>query len=71
MECLENDDLMPASLRREFEDSLLENGKHYSFALYSGTEHGFGVRANVSDPVQKFAKEEAFFQAARWFKAWA
>lgn len=43
----------------------------FNVALYGGTSHGFGVRANVSDPVQKFGKESAFFQAVRWFETWA
>ncbi|KAL0933639.1 Protein AIM2-like protein 7 [Colletotrichum truncatum] len=28
--------------------------------LYSGTDHGFAVHANLSDPQQKVAKEETF-----------
>ncbi|VUC29391.1 unnamed protein product [Clonostachys rosea] len=67
----ETDDAMPAERRHGIEEQLLKTGQTYSMALYSGTMHGFGVRANVSDPVQRFAKEAAFFQAVRWFDAWA
>jgi len=49
---------------------LQKSGQAHSFALYGGTMHGFGVRANISDPQQRFAKEEAFFQAVRWFNNW-
>ena len=52
------------------EAALLETGIGYSVALYGGTQHGFGVRANVSDPRQKFGKEQAFYQAVTWFNAW-
>lgn len=63
----DQDSLMPASLRAELEALLLNISSPYQVNLYSGVQHGFGVRANVSDPVQKFAKESAFLQAVRWF----
>ncbi|KAI1634276.1 dienelactone hydrolase [Biscogniauxia mediterranea] len=67
----DGDDMMPPERRAQIEALLLETGREYSLALYGGTSHGFGVRANVSDPRQKFGKEEAFFQAVRWFDTWA
>ncbi|KAI1339859.1 dienelactone hydrolase [Xylariaceae sp. FL0016] len=67
----DGDDMMPPERRSQIEALLLNTTRPYSFALYGGTEHGFGVRANVSDPKQKFGKEEAFFQAVRWFETWA
>lgn len=68
---VETDDLMPPERRHEIEAAIQATGEVYSVALYSGTEHGFGVRGNVSDPQQKFGKETAFFQAVRWFESWA
>lgn len=50
---------------------MMSTGQETTFATYGGTQHGFGVRANVSDPRQKFAKEEAFIQAVRFFQNWA
>ncbi|KAI1088575.1 alpha/beta-hydrolase [Rostrohypoxylon terebratum] len=67
----DGDDMTPAERRSAIEALLLETGQPYSLALYGGTKHGFGVRANITDPKQKFGKEEAFFQAIRWFNAWA
>ncbi|KAI2606767.1 alpha/beta-hydrolase [Hypoxylon sp. NC1633] len=67
----DGDNANPPEARARIETLLLDNGVPYSMALYGGTMHGFGVRANVSDPKQKFGKEEAFFQAIRWFNAWA
>ncbi|KAI1817658.1 dienelactone hydrolase [Poronia punctata] len=64
------DTLNPPSRRAEIEGLLLNTTQPYSVALYGSVSHGFGVRANVSDPRQKFAKEEAFFQAVRWFDTW-
>ncbi|TDZ35469.1 Hydrolase tropI [Colletotrichum spinosum] len=67
----ETDNLMSPARRAEVEALLGATGQPFSLALYGGTSHGFGVRANVSDPRQKFGKEEAFFQAVRFFDAWA
>ena len=63
--------MMPPARRSEIEALLQNTTLPYQVALYGGTSHGFGVRANVSDPQQRFGKESAFFQAVRWFDAWA
>ncbi|KAK3322749.1 dienelactone hydrolase [Apodospora peruviana] len=63
----ESDSMMPPARRSEIEALLATAKQPYQVNLYSGTSHGFGVRANVSDPVQKFGKESAFLQAVRWF----
>ena len=62
--------MMSPERRAQVEALLQKTGLPYSVALYGGTSHGFGVRANISDPRQKFGKEQAFFQAVRWFDAW-
>lgn len=62
---------MPPARRAQIEALLANTSQPYQVSLYSGTQHGFGVRANVSDPEQKFGKESAFLQAVRWFEAWA
>lgn len=67
----ETDSLMPPARRAEIEALLGKSGVPYQVSLYSGTQHGFGVRANVSDAQQRFGKESAFFQAVRWFDTWA
>ncbi|KAL8408329.1 hypothetical protein RB594_006942 [Gaeumannomyces avenae] len=66
----ENDSLFSTERRHAAEGLLQQADIPFQISLYSGTSHGFGVRANVSDPQQKFAKEAAFFQAVRWFNAW-
>jgi len=63
----ENDGMMNAARRGEIEGLLTKGSQPWQVSLYSGTSHGFGVRANVSDPEQKFGKEGAFLQAVRWF----
>ncbi len=62
-----NDVLFGAAARADAEAKLAAGPQKWQVNLYSGTEHGFGVRVNVSDPQQKYAKEEAFLQAVRWF----
>jgi hypothetical protein len=32
--------------------------------------HGFGVRIDLNDPKQVFAKEAAFYQGKFWFDQW-
>lgn len=63
----DKDSLLPATLRAELESLLLNISSPYQVNLYSGVSHGFGVRINVTDPVQVFAKQSAFLQAVRWF----
>ena len=70
--CTEIDTMMPPARRLEIEGLLANNvTQPYQVNLYGGAAHGFGVRGDVSDPEQKFAKEAAFYQAVRWFSAWA
>jgi dienelactone hydrolase len=67
----ETDVMMPPERRPEMEALLVSAAQPYQFSLYGGTSHGFGVRGNVSNPQEKFGKEAAFYQAVRWFNAWA
>jgi len=39
----------------------------YQISLYSDVDHGFAVRCDISQPREKFAKEQAFGQAVSWF----
>jgi dienelactone hydrolase len=63
----ETDAIFPKEKRRESEDILETLGVPYQMTLYSGVEHGFSVRADISKPVAKFAKEKAFLQSEFWF----
>ena len=63
----DGDTLFNGAARAAAEDAFLEGKKTYQVTLYSGTQHGFGVRVNVSDAGQRWAKEQAFLQAVRWF----
>jgi dienelactone hydrolase len=63
----DGDNIFNAEARAQAEAVLMDVGQPYQVSLYSQTQHGFGVRANVSDPNQRWAKEQAFLQAVRWF----
>lgn len=63
----ETDGVFPAAKRHESETILAKTGQPYQINLFSGVEHGFAVRADISKPVLKFAKEQAFLQAVAWF----
>jgi dienelactone hydrolase len=63
----ENDFIFPTEKRRESEGILSKTGQPYQINLFNGVEHGFAVRGDPSQPVQKFAKEQAFLQAVHWF----
>ncbi|KAJ5637285.1 hypothetical protein N7490_007164 [Penicillium lividum] len=63
----ETDAIFPAAKRRESEDILLKTGQPYQVNLFSGVEHGFAVRGDLSNPIIKFARESAFLQSVAWF----
>ncbi|KAJ3051244.1 hypothetical protein HK097_007762 [Rhizophlyctis rosea] len=67
----DHDDLLPLDRLTQLEGILKNTTLPWTVSVYGGTSHGFGVRANVTDPRQKFGKEEAFFQAVRFFQSWA
>ncbi|KAI3324438.1 dienelactone hydrolase [Xylariaceae sp. AK1471] len=63
----ETDTIFPAEKRYRSEEILKEGGQPYQINLFSGVVHGFAVRGDISKKDQKFAKEQAFYQAVQWF----
>ncbi|PGH34371.1 esterase/lipase [[Emmonsia] crescens] len=63
----ETDAVFPANMRHESEEILTKVGLPWQINLFSGVEHGFAVRGDLSNKVVKFAKEQAFVQAVTWF----
>lgn len=64
----ENDEIFTKELRQKTETKLAETKATYQINLFGGMEHGFAVRGDMKDPKQKFAKEQAFYQAIAWFR---
>ena len=63
----ETDAIFTVELRHKSEGILKETKQPWQINLFSGVEHGFAVRCDPSIKQQKFAKEQAFFQAVTWF----
>ncbi|KAJ5742476.1 uncharacterized protein N7511_011495 [Penicillium nucicola] len=63
----ETDGIFTRELRRKSEDILSTTGQHYQLNLFSGVEHGFAIRADLSKPQNKYAKEQAYVQALARF----
>jgi dienelactone hydrolase len=52
----EKDDILPTEKRRETEDVLKKTGATWTSTVFSGTEHGFGVRGDLSIKEVRLAK---------------
>ncbi|OAX79183.1 hypothetical protein ACJ72_06497 [Emergomyces africanus] len=63
----ETDTIFPANLRHDSEAILTKVGLPWQMNLFSGVQHGFAIRGDLSNKVVKFAKEQAFIQAVTWF----
>lgn len=64
----QTDNMMPPERRTAIEAMLGTASTPFQMTLYSGVAHGFGTRGNISDPQGKFAKEQAFMQAVKFFE---
>lgn len=65
---LVRDFVFTTTKRHESEQILDTLDVPYQINLFADVEHGFSVRCDMSKPRQRFAKEQAFFQAVAWFK---
>ncbi|KAM0259357.1 hypothetical protein ACHAQJ_003389 [Trichoderma viride] len=63
----QTDPIFPTEKRHKSEEILIKTGKPFQINLYSGVSHGFAVRCDTSVKIEKFSKEQAFFQAVTWF----
>ncbi|RFU80748.1 esterase lipase [Trichoderma arundinaceum] len=63
----ETDPIFPVKMRQKSEEILIKTGQPYQINLFSGVEHGFGIRGDPAVKIEKFAKEQAFNQAIAWF----
>jgi len=63
----ETDAIFPPEKRHQTEEILKDIKLPYQINLYSGVEHGFAVRGDIKNQVERYAKENAFLQALQWF----
>ncbi|CAD0110858.1 unnamed protein product [Aureobasidium uvarum] len=66
----EVDHIFSEEKRHETEKILKEGKRTYQITLYSGVEHGFAVRSDMTKKEVKYAKEAAFIQQVQWFREW-
>lgn len=66
----ETDHLFPIDKRHKAEAVLMRGGYPYQINLYGMVEHGFCVRCDLSQKIERYAKEAAFHQAVTWFDTW-
>ncbi|KAK1749418.1 dienelactone hydrolase [Echria macrotheca] len=66
----ERDLIFTNELRHQTEEILRKKGEVWSIALYSGVAHGFAVRGNPEGKEDRWAMDEAFVQAVRFFGTW-
>ncbi|KAH8585547.1 dienelactone hydrolase [Bisporella sp. PMI_857] len=62
----QTDSIFPAENRHKSEEILIKTGQPFQINLYSGVEHGFSIRGDPNIKIQKFSKEQAFYQAVSW-----
>ncbi|KAI9069681.1 alpha/beta-hydrolase [Trametes sanguinea] len=67
MSCAEVDHTFPVESRRRAEDLLVEQKAKYYIQVFSGVEHGFALRGDMSVPIQRWAKEESARGILNWF----
>ncbi|KAA1077235.1 hypothetical protein PGT21_015874 [Puccinia graminis f. sp. tritici] len=68
----ETDSQFGAEAQKE-SDEILGNGQYkpgYKRTYYPGAFHGFGVRANLSNPPEKRAFDDSYQQMVHWFDAY-
>jgi dienelactone hydrolase len=64
------DEYLPTDKRRDTEDILTRQGCAWTSTVFSGVEHGFAVRGDLSITEVRMAKDGAFQGAVQWFNAW-
>lgn len=70
LSCSEVDHTFDTKSRRRALDILSEAGKTYNLQLFSGVQHGFALRADMTKPYERWVKEESLGGIARWFDYW-
>nr|GAT46359.1 dienelactone hydrolase [Mycena chlorophos] len=75
LSCAETDHTFPAEARHRAEELLTQRAKEvdskgmrFQIQLFSGVSHGFSLRGDMSNPWERYAKEESASGIVRWFK---
>ncbi|KAI1006533.1 hypothetical protein K3495_g1692 [Podosphaera aphanis] len=63
----EYDEIFTVEQRHRSEVILPKTGHPFQINLFSGVVHGYAVRCDPSKKIEKYSKEQAFYQAVQWF----
>lgn len=67
LSCAETDFTFETDARNKAIDILREAKKQYHLQLFSGVEHGFALRCDLSNPYARWAKEQSAKGIAEYF----
>jgi len=70
LSCAETDHTFGTALRNRAVDILIEDKKTYHVQLFSGVEHGFALRGDMSKPYERWTKEASLRGIVEWFDLW-
>ncbi|KAI9039898.1 dienelactone hydrolase [Aspergillus affinis] len=64
------DKLFEPAERSRTVEILAEGSKLFNMQIFANVGHGFASRARLTDPYEKWAKEQSFKSFADWFDLW-
>lgn len=67
LSCAEHDFTFETDARNKALEILREAKKPYHLQLFSGVEHGFALRCDLSKPYERWAKEQSIRGIAEYF----
>ncbi|QIX01978.1 hypothetical protein AMS68_007495 [Peltaster fructicola] len=67
LSCAETDFTFGTESRNKAVDVLIERKATYHVQLFSGVEHGFALRCDLSVPYERWAKEQSLAGIIAWF----
>ncbi|CAK7205815.1 hypothetical protein SEUCBS139899_008594 [Sporothrix eucalyptigena] len=70
LSCAEHDNAFHTEPRRQAVDILMENKTPYHEQLFYNVSHGFASRGDLSDPYERWVKEQSLQGITNWFDYW-
>ncbi|KAH7399178.1 dienelactone hydrolase [Phaeosphaeria sp. MPI-PUGE-AT-0046c] len=67
---LNTDKLFEPDARSRTVEILTKENKRFNMQIFSDVGHGFATRAQLSDPYERWAKEQSFKSFVDWFDAY-
>ncbi|KXJ88812.1 dienelactone hydrolase [Microdochium bolleyi] len=64
------DKLFEVAERNRTVEMLSGAGKHFNMQIFSDVGHGFASRTRLTDPYERWAKEQSFKSFVDWFDFW-